>query len=85
MKAAVMATLVAPFAMLFGCATAPESARTSQEIVGCAAPEPRIGTLIVRKEGCVAQTPEEREAARRQLEMMQAEQERKRINTRAGS
>lgn len=71
-------------AALAACAAGPDDASAKPD-TGCAAGEPRIGSLVVRKESCLPLTPEEREAARRQIEAMQAEQERVRNNSRKGN
>ena len=51
----------APRLLLAACAAAPGDATTSAS-AGCAAGEPRIGTLVVRKETGLPPTPEERAA-----------------------
>ena len=84
MKPFMMPIAAALTAALAACATGSDDARP-QPNAGCAAGEPRIGTLVVRKETCLPPTPAERAAARRQAEMMQAEQDRVRNNSRKGN
>lgn len=84
MRTFTMPIAAATSLLLAACAAAPGDTTMSAN-AGCAAGEPRIGTLVVRKESCAPMTAEEREAARRQVEAMQAEQERVRNNSRKGN
>ncbi len=68
--------LLATLGLLAACATEPET--TAQAQPSCGVSDARTGSLVVRREACVATTEEERAAARRQMESMQREQERQR-------
>jgi hypothetical protein len=71
-------TALAACLLVSACATDP-----AEKVVdrSCRNSDPSTGTLIVRREKCVEPTEESRDAARRQLERMQQDQER----TRAGA
>ncbi len=84
MRAFVVTIIGALVGALASCATDAPDGQPSVS-TGCPAGEPRTGTSIVRKDNCVPTTAEAREAARRQAELLQAEQERIRNNSRKGN
>lgn len=62
--------------LLCSCATEGDNRAAAAKDVQCRSEEPATGTLVARRDRCVVVSDESREAARRQLEQMQQEQER---------
>ncbi len=84
MRAIVITVAGALVSALASCASG-DSGGQSSVSAACPAGEPRTGTSIVRRDKCIPTTAEEREAARRQAELLQAEQDRIRNNSRKGN
>lgn len=75
MPHAPLSALALSSLLLCSCATESDK-RVANQDVQCRNDEPATGTLVARRERCVVVSDESREAARRQLEQMQQEQER---------
>lgn len=75
-------SIAAVLAAVAGCASAPATkpAADASGVTTCLN-QPKLGSLMMRREACVAATEEEREAARENLERMRQDQERA-INSR---